>query len=244
MLKKLLSLVIIFSVACAVNASVVSFDDLSLSSESYWNGSDGSGGFVSGSASFNNSFTDWGGGYTSWEGWAYSNVTDNTTADYTNQYSAITGSALGGTNYSIAYLGFYGLPTITLDTASVVSGMYVTNTTYAYYAMLNGMYDATAFDSTDWFLLTITGYDTYGNETGTVEFYLAKDGSILSTWEYIDLSSLGVVSSLTFSLSSSDNDPDWGMNTPAYFAMDNLIIPEPATMFVLALGGLLLGRKK
>jgi len=240
MLKKLLSLVIVLGVGCVVSASVVNFDDLSLSSESYWNGSDSSGGFTSGSASFNNYYDDTYGAY--WESWSYSNVTDNTTVGLTNQFSAITGSAMSGTNYGVAYVGFCGIPTMTLDTASVVSGMYVTNATYTYYAMLNGIYQATKFDDTDWFLLTITGISESGEETGTVEFYLAQNGTIVSTWEYVDLTSLGVVSSLTFSLSSSDNGT-WGMNTPAYFAVDNLVIPEPASMMLLAMGYLLFRRK-
>lgn len=243
MLKKLVSFVIVLCVVCMAGASVVNFDDLSLAAESYWNGSDYSGGFVSGGAFFNNSFIDWGGGYISWEGWAYSNTTDNVNAGYENQYSAITGSALSGSIYGVAYVGYAGLPTISLGSSSAVSGMYVTNTAYAYYTMLNGNMFSRKFNSSDWFLLTITGLDAAGVSTGTINFYLAQNGTILNEWTYVDLSGLGVVSSLTFSLSSSDNGI-FGMNTPAYFAMDNLVIPEPATMFMLALGGLLLGRKK
>ena len=57
--------------------------------------------------------------------------------------------------------------------------------------------------------------------TGTVDFYLAKDGKILKDWTYCDLSSLGEVTKLTFALSSTDNG-DYGMNTPAYFCIDEL----------------------
>ncbi|HMO36139.1 MAG TPA: DUF4465 domain-containing protein, partial [Gemmatales bacterium] len=48
----------------------------------------------------------------------------------------------------------------------------------------------------------------------------------------VDLSGLGAgTSALTFELTSSDVGP-FGMNTPAYFAMDNLVVavPEPGTM--------------
>jgi hypothetical protein len=101
----------------------------------------------------------------------------------------------------------------------------------------------------DWFLLTITGKDASGGKTGTVEFYLAdyrfEDNSkdyIVENWECVDLSSLGVVKSLEISLNSSDAGV-FGMNTPAYFAMDT-IMPEPATMVLLALGGILLRKRK
>jgi hypothetical protein len=53
-----------------------------------------------------------------------------------------------------------------------------------------------------------------------------------------------VVKSLEFSLNSSDAGV-FGMNTPAYFALDDLnCVPEPATMILLALGGILLRKRK
>jgi hypothetical protein len=62
-----------------------------------------------------------------------------------------------------------------------------------------------------------------------VEFYLAdyrfadnRDDYILDTWQYVDLTSLGMIKSLEFTLSSSDIG-EWGMNTPAYFAIDTLV---------------------
>lgn len=122
--------------------------------------------------------------------------------------------------------------------------------------MRDGCFPANKFggpsgDDPDWFLLTITGKDASGADTNTVEFYLAdyrfEDNSedyIVDSWEYVDLSSLGVVKSLEFSLSSSDVG-DFGINTPTYFAMDSLIcVPEPATAMLLALGGLLVSKRK
>ena len=252
--KNLVTLIIVLSAIGVVNANIANFDDLTLSSNSYWNGSDETGDFTSGSAVFNNNFTDWGGGVTSWDGWAYSNKSDTTTAGYTNQYSAITGAAQNGSNYGIAYIGWTEPPSITLSNASIVEGIYVTNTTYAALDMLYGSgfskkFGGDAGSDEDWFLLSITGKDTSGLATGTIDFYLADyrfadngNDYIVDSWEYVDLSLLGVVKTLEFSLSSSDVGED-GMNTPAYFAMDT-VIPEPATVILFSLGSLLLRRRK
>lgn len=239
--KNLVILIIVFWVAGVVNANIADFDDLSLGPESYWNGSDETGDFTSGSAVFNNNFTNWGGGITSWDGWAYSNMSDTTTPGYTNQYSAITGSAQSGSNYGVAYIGWTEPPSIIFNSAIAVGGIYVTNTTYAYLAMKNGESPARKFGDEDWCKLSITGKDESGLSVGTIDFYLADDGYIVDAWEYVGLSSLGTVKSLEFSLSSSDFDVVYGMNTPAYFAMDT-VVPEPATMILFSLGGLLFRR--
>ena len=51
---------------------------------------------------------------------------------------------------------------------------------------------------------------------------------ILDRWTEFDLSSLGPVDSLQISLSSSDNG-GFGMNTPAYFCIDDIITNEQVT---------------
>ncbi|MFP5471550.1 MAG: DUF4465 domain-containing protein, partial [Bacteroidia bacterium] len=70
--------------------------------------------------------------------------------------------------------------------------------------------------------------DASDNSLGTVEFYLAdyrfSDNSqdyIVDDWTLVDLSSLGNVSKLKFMLNSSDVGA-WGMNTPAFFVLDEL----------------------
>ena len=254
--KELVSLILVLVISGVSSAAIATFDDLSLGAESCWNGSDGSGGFSSGSAYFSNNYNST---YMSWDGFAYSNISDTTSSGWTAQYNVITGGGQGGSaNYAIGFdplaSGFgTELPTMTLNTAGIVDGLYVTNNNYAYYSMLNGDAYAKKFggvsgDEEDWFLLTITGKDAGGSEVGSVEFYLADyrfadngQDYIVNTWEYVGLMGLGTVNSLEFSLSSSDMG-SFGMNTPGYFALD-MVVPEPGTLVLLALGGVLLRRK-
>lgn len=234
-------------VVCAT--TVADFDDLTLGAESFWNGSDLSGGFSSGSASFNNSYIE---AWASWSGFAYSNITDTVAEGFSSQYNAIAGSGQSVSNYGVGFTGI--TPVMTLDSAQEVGGLYLTNNNYAYYSMLKGDAFAKKFGGAggsepDWFRLTITGKDQSGGSTGSVEFYLADfrfaDDSqdyIVNEWTFIDLSTLGVVKGIEFALDSSDVG-DFGMNTPAYFVIDT-VIPEPATVGLLLFGAMMARRRK
>jgi len=225
-MKKVAFLVfaVFFLSSTLAGAAVIDFEDLPLAAESYWNGSDGSGGFTSGNATFNNNYSAaWG----AWDGFSYTNLTDTTTEGLNGQYSAIAGGgALNTDTYVIAYCSTLAAspPTVTFSSAQTVTGAYVTNNNFAYYSMLKGDQFAKKFEEGDWFTLTITGKDANGGVTGTVDFNLATGTDIINTWEWVDLSALGTVKSLEFSLSSSDTGA-FGMNTPAYFAMDFLNPP-------------------
>jgi len=245
-----------------VSAATVDFEEFALppyllGPESYWNGSDVSGGFYSEGAFFNNTYTDYGGGFYAWQGWSVSNMTDTTTPGYENQYSANTGGGAGGSDfYGTAYSFYPGDAAIELPAGQSPESLMVTNTTYASLSMLSGDAVAKKFggasgDDPDWFLLTITGLDEQDDPIGTIDFYLSdyrfadnEDDYIIDEWTLVDLTGLSDARKLSFGLSSSDVGA-WGMNTPAYFAMDNFaFVPEPASACLLLVGAAVLIRRK
>ncbi|MEI8375925.1 MAG: DUF4465 domain-containing protein [Planctomycetota bacterium] len=243
--KLFTALVVASSLTRTAAAQTATFDDLSLSQDSYWNGSDYSGKFSSSGMSFPNRYapyTDANGKVTPyWEGWAYSNMKDTTTRGYENQYSAVTGGGVNGSaNYGIGYLGFNIPLTISLPEATTVHGAYLTNTTYAYFSMLYGNGFATAFTDTSSFTVTISGLDANGQSTGIpVVFPLAQGRDIVKQWTWVDLSRLGTdVKTMDFAFASTDTG-SFGINTPTYVAMDSLsvaVVPEPGTLGLLAAG--------
>jgi len=248
--------VIVCLLAGVINAgTLVDFEDLNLETDSYWNGSDLSGGFESSDMWFNNNYDSL---YWSWDGFAYSNIADTTSTGWDAQYNAITGNGYDGSaNYGVGFVGFgfNDPPAMTLDVPGRIDGFYVTNNNYAYYSMMTGDAFAKKFggatgEDEDWFMLTVTGKDVTGAVTGTVDFYLAdfrfEDNGmdyILDDWAYVDLTELGAVKNLEFGLTSSDTG-SMGMNTPGYFVIDNIIVPEPITAALLALGAMAMRRKK
>jgi len=222
------------------SADTIDFSDLQLKPDSYYNGSDGAGGFVSGGAWFNNNYNFM---YDSWSGWSYSNKTDVDTPGFMNQYSAYNLPDGGGDNtaiYAVAYMNVGDTkdppPTIQLPKGTVPQSVRITNTTYAALSMRDGDMFAHRFGREtglypDWFLLTIYGMDEMGEVTGSVDFYLAdyrfqdpELNYIVHSWTTVDLTDLGNATTLVFGLNSSDVDEVFGMLTPAYFALDNLVV--------------------
>lgn len=190
------------------------------------------------------------GGY--WEGFALSNRTDKTSPGWGNQYSAYAGTGAGGSaQYAVGFVGGF-LTTTRLEfpgsTSMAGMGAAFTNTTYTALSMKNGDFFTKKFGGADgsdpdFLLLTITGYlNTVA--TGAINFYLADfrggpaSDHIAADWTQVDFTPLGTVTELRFTMSSSDNGA-FGMNTPAYFAMDNLVVPEPASLTLAATAGLL-----
>lgn len=235
------------------NASI-NFDDIALGANSHYF-PETSTTFTSGGAVFNHSYSA---EYGSWGGWSVSNENDLTTVGWPdNQFSAYSLSSNGTNNYALAYasVGGWGtVPSISFQAPTVISGAEITNTTYAVLSMRDGDSFAKKFggisgNDADWFKLTITGFN--GTlQTGSVDVYLADyrfaDNSldyVIKDWTFANLSSLGAVTRLSFTMDSSDMSP-WGINTPAYFALDNLTlapVPEPEQWAMLTAGLAILG---
>lgn len=235
---------------------VIDFQDLPLTTpQSFSNGNPGTLApgqsvtqpWVSSGVSFANTFgIDEYGGFTYpyWSGFAYSNVVDTTTNSFENQYASYPGGGFGGSSiYAVAYSD---AASIMLPQATTVAGFRIANTTYAALTMANG--DGYGFTNPlpagGWFRVTATG-KLGAAVTGSTDYYLADlrgntPPGILGTWDWFDLSPLGTVDRVDFTFTGSDVGT-FGLNTPAYFAMDNLTVasvPEPAGIVLLVPAGM------
>ncbi len=176
------------------------------------------------------------------------------------------GGAGGSKNYAVAYVTPFLLPDarITLPEGVKPTSIELTNVAFAALVMRDG--DPNGYSRkfgtppagqqpqvwTDWLKLTITGLDAGGAPlpTAPVEFYLADYRQIggaapyiVDAWTTVDLSSLAGARFLVLSADGSDSG-DFGLNTPAYVALDNLVltpVPEPATCLLALVGAALVG---
>ena len=183
---------------------------------------DKTGTFTSGIFEFTQevSVSDWG---TYYFGNLVSNKTDNKFESFLDAEKSQKGGAYAGKNFLVWTSSYAGADGIKLKQASTVPGMYVCNTAYAYNSITKGdEFAGDPFGKDDWFLLTISGSLNGKAVSNKVEFYLAKGTDVVADWTYVDLSALGKVDALSFALTGSRTDPKYGLNTPAYFCIDNL----------------------
>ncbi len=217
----------------------IDFEDVSLGSEGYYNGSDKSGELTNGewvnyiqssSAEFINVYGEsaWG-GY--WNGFAISSLKDTLTAGYTNQYSTIAGEgAAGSDQFAVAYDSAVVLvQSHRVDASSNTAkprSLMITNSTYSYRTIKEGDLFTSRFKAGDWYKVIIRGFRS-AVQTGAVEYYLAdfRDGKamIQKEWKKVDLTSLGEVDRIVFQFDSSDKTAGW-LNTPAYACIDNMVL--------------------
>jgi hypothetical protein len=101
-------------------------------------------------------------------------------------------------------------------------GVYVCNHPWPYYGCEHGDGFGRAFEEGDYFELVAHGVDADGLETSVsinlVE-YVGGELNALNDWTFFDLSELGEVVSVYFTMNSTDSGA-YGMNTAAYFCMD------------------------
>ena len=220
----------------------IDFESSLTEPESYNNGSEGPEGFDFSPIQLVNYYDS---EFSYFTGFAISNVTDNVTPGYTNQYSAYAGA---GANNSNTYAVAYSNPEIYSSIAEArILSFDLSNTTYAALSMLEGDSYGKKFgeatnaagedDGTngeDYFKVWIICENSNNGSKDSLEFYLADyrfannaEDYILNTWESISLTDLSFdVTNISMRFESSDNG-EFGMNTPAYLAVDNIMWEAP-----------------
>lgn len=224
-------------VEVVITIGTAEFEDVTLGSEGYWIGEEGENEIFSGGWIFTNYYSSY-----FWGGFTVSNHTDMTQTGMNAQYTAAAeGGYDGSAQYGVAYtMGAQTEISASDGESHTVTGCYVTNNLWTYQSIVEGDNTATPFGGTsgndpDWFKLTATGKNANGQTVGTLDFYLADyrfenndEDYVLNTWEWFDLSPLGSVASISFSLESTKTN-DYGMLTPAYFCIDNFNGTAPST---------------
>ena len=167
-------------------------------------------------------------------------------ANFDDQFGCMARGGVSGEGspYLVAYWDAYAESVsiersceVTFPAPYYTAGFYVCNNPYTYYAIQKGNSYAAKFEQGAWLKLIAHGVDATGNETGTVEHYLTdyrsekpEEWTLNKSWKWVDLSTLGKVSSLYFTMESSDTGAQ-GMKTPAYFCLDRLmVLTDPASV--------------
>lgn len=150
----------------------------------------------------------------------------------TGNYSAVTKKGVSNNTYVAVGASGYEEVAIRFKNNSnpnekedyTVKGLYITNSYYAYSSMKDGAGyygELEIFGKDDSFKLTIYNLD----KTKSVECYLAEGTNLLTTWKWVDLTSLGETEGLKFKLTTTKND-DYGPMTPSYFCLDGITLIE------------------
>ena len=172
-------------------------------------------------ATFVNTFTDWGGGFTSWAGFAFSTVSNTTDGSWGNQYAA---AAACPNAYAVAYHDSWNpAPEILFDLPCAPQSVRLNNTTYAAESIRLGTAYNRAFTNGDFFVLTLAARNLDGAVVAATNHYLADfrgtNRFIQTHWTELDLSWMPPEAvSLAGTLETTDMGA-FGPNTPTYFAL-------------------------
>ena len=207
---------------------IIDFEDITLPSKGYLDSIQG--GLVSQGFTFQNEFYDETNKLWYWyKGFAVSNVINDTTAGYLNTYATFAGKGADASKNYLISDNINDNSGVKLPSNIQLVSLAITNSTYAALSMKNGDGIGRKFTgkNKDFLKVWIRGYNS-GKAKDSLEVYLANfqyaDSSqnfIQKDWRIVNLSSFVSVDSLSFRMQSSDNG-QWGMNTPAYFTLDNI----------------------
>lgn len=231
-MKKTVLMVAALLCAFACFSQVVDFEDLTLEPNSSWNGSDGTGQFVS---SYLTLYNDYNSTWGSWQGFAYTNGTDTESEASTNLSSCVGHGAGNSATYVTAYVGSDWMG----DFSPIPVGMKI-NTEVAcnfahrgaYFCMpvaLKKYVDREYPSGHFYYKLKASAYAN-GTLVGEREIMMAdfsgENSYMMDDWTYVDLSWIENADSLNF-IALSDDANAYGILTPAYFNMDDFGAQDP-----------------
>lgn len=199
--------------------------------------------------------TDVGGGMSYWDGFTLCKSGDTTDYGMVGnsdgwvpqQWGCMAGGGLNagfkaekGCPYLVAYWGYYyeteGLHACQVDFDGElhrVAGTYICNHPWPYYGNIHGDGFASPFTYPGcYFTITahgmVGGEDTGSEVTMTLAEYTDDETGLVQSadWQWMDLSELGEVDAVYFTMDTSDADPIYGANTAVYFCLDKMQIYE------------------
>ena len=110
--------------------------------------------------------------------------------------------------------------------ARQIQGCYVNSTTYFLNVAQNGNPSIAApLGDDDEIVISATGFDSSGAETATVRMTLARKNQYIKQWTSWDLRDLGKVVKVRFNVEGGPKT-EWGMTTPKYFAIDDIVVEK------------------
>ena len=182
---------------------------------------------------------------TSWEGFTISRSADTLLSHESfypdHQWGIMAGGGVDGVGspFILGYFSEYTESSLDRHICEIefthaldveAMGCYVCNSPYTTRCITQGFGYARKFAQGDYCTLTAHGINADGNECGTVVYYMAdyRDAdpaqwTLNTDWEWLDLTSLGAVRSIYFTMETTDIG-DWGSNTTFYFGLDQITI--------------------
>ncbi|MBO7572940.1 MAG: DUF4465 domain-containing protein [Bacteroidales bacterium] len=232
-MKKTVLMVAALLCAFACFSQVVDFENLTLENEnSSWIGADGTGHFTS---SYLTLYNDYDNG--SWQGFAYTNGTDTETNYYTNLSSCVGHGAGNSTTYVTGYIGLdwmggtYDPIPMGMRINTENAGNFANRGAYFCMPVLLKKYVDNSYASHNYYFKLKASAYANGTLLGEREIVMADftEGHSykMDDWTFVDLSWINGADSLNFIALSNDDAGGYGINTPAYFCMDNFGAQDP-----------------
>jgi len=212
-----LSLAALMSTALFAQLQVATFEDVEVSADSVYLLNE-TGTFTSGDFTFDQDVQNYGVNY------YFGNVVTSKKANKylgdAQNYMSSKGGAFAGSNFVVWYTSYIGADRVHLNEAAVIPGFYICNTPWVIDAVENGDGMSGPFEAGDYLTVIINGYLDGNAVNNQIEFKLVDGTTPVTEWTYIDLSELGEVDEISFTMDGTKKN-DYGLTTPTYFAMDN-----------------------